>query len=46
MAAAAEDPIPGPEAFEVNSRDARLSQAAYVLAIGAAVGSEPERLAV
>ena len=37
-------PIPGPEAFEERSRDARLSQAAIVLAAGAAVSGETYRL--
>ena len=37
-------PIPGPEAFRERGRDARLSQAAIVLAAGAAVGGEMYRL--
>jgi len=37
-------PIPGPEAFQQQGRDARLSQAAIVLAVGAAVGGEMYRL--
>lgn len=37
-------PIPGPEAFQERSRDARLSQAAIVLAAGAAVGGNWERI--
>ena len=34
-------PVPGPEAFAVQGRDARLSQAAIVLSVGAAAGGEP-----
>jgi hypothetical protein len=37
-------PIAGPEAFEERGRRARLSQAAIVLAAGAAVAGEPDRL--
>jgi hypothetical protein len=37
-------PISGPEAFEATGRNARLSQAAIVLAAGAAVGGEMPRL--
>jgi hypothetical protein len=37
-------PIPGPEAFQHRSRDARLSQAAIVLTAGAAVGGEMYRV--
>jgi hypothetical protein len=37
-------PVPGPEAFEARGRDARLSQAAIVLAAGAAVGGGADRL--
>ena len=37
-------PIPGPDAFAVQSRDARLSQAAIVLSVGAAAGGEPHRV--
>jgi hypothetical protein len=37
-------PIPGPEAFQERGRDARLSQAAIVLAAGAAVAGEMYRL--
>jgi hypothetical protein len=37
-------PIPGPEAFQERGRDARLSQAAIVLAAGAAVSGEMFRL--
>ena len=36
-------PIPGPDAFLGRSRDARLSQAAIVLSVGAAAAGEPER---
>ena len=39
-------PVPGPEAFEERSRDARLSQAAIVMAAGAAVGGEARRVPV
>jgi hypothetical protein len=35
-------PIPGPDAFAARSRDARLSQAAIVLSVGAAAGGEPQ----
>lgn len=38
------DPDPGPEAIRERGRDARLSQAAIVLAAGAAVGGEMYRL--
>jgi hypothetical protein len=38
-------PIPGPpDAFLGRSRDARLSQAAIVLSIGASAAGEPERV--
>src|SRR5688500_1990547 len=37
-------PIPGPDAFLGRSRDARLSQAAIVLSVGAAAAGEPERV--
>jgi len=37
-------PIPGPEAFQERSRDARLSQAAIVLTAGAAVGGHWEQI--
>lgn len=37
-------PIPGPDAFATQSRDARMSQAAIVLSLGAAAGGEPERV--
>lgn len=37
-------PIPGPDAFATQSRDARLSQAAIVLSLGAAAGGAPERV--
>lgn len=37
-------PVPGPDAFAATSRDARLTQAAIVLSIGAAAGGEPERV--
>lgn len=37
-------PVVGPEAFEERGRRARLSQAAIVLAAGAAVAGEPGRL--
>lgn len=37
-------PIPGPAAFAARGRDARLSQAAIVLAVGAAAGGEPHRV--
>jgi hypothetical protein len=37
-------PIPGPDAFRMRSRDARLSQAAIVLCVGAAVGGQWDRL--
>lgn len=37
-------PVTGPEAFEARSRDAVMSQAAIVLAVGAAVGGRAEAL--
>ena len=37
-------PIPGPRAFAEQSRDARLSQAAIVLSVGAAARGEPDRV--
>jgi hypothetical protein len=37
-------PIPGPDAFAARGRDARLSQAAIVLSVGAAAGGVPERV--
>jgi hypothetical protein len=37
-------PIPGPRAFAEQSRDARLSQAAIVLSVGAAARGEPGRV--
>ena len=37
-------PIPGPDAFSASGRDARLSQAAIVLSLGAAAGGQPERV--
>lgn len=37
-------PIPGPGAFSARSRDARLSQAAIVLSVGAAAAGEPDRV--
>jgi hypothetical protein len=37
-------PVPGPDAFASNSRDARLSQAAVVLSIGASAAGEPDRV--
>ena len=37
-------PVGGPDAFAGRGRDARLSQAAIVLAIGAAAGGVPERV--
>jgi pimeloyl-ACP methyl ester carboxylesterase len=37
-------PIPGPDAFAGQSRDARLSQAAIVLSVGAAARGEPNRV--
>jgi hypothetical protein len=37
-------PIPGPDAFVGRSRDARLSQAAIVLSVGAASAGQPERV--
>lgn len=38
------DPIPGPEAFEQRDREAQLSQAAFLLAAGAAVGGEADQV--
>ena len=38
------EPVPGPEAFDRRSADARLSQAALILSVGAAVAGEPERI--
>jgi hypothetical protein len=38
-------PVPGPEAFAEDSRDARLSQAAIVLSAGAAVSGDLQRVA-
>jgi hypothetical protein len=38
------DPIPGPEAFEQRDREAQLSQAAFLLASGAAVGGEADQV--
>ncbi|HKX75123.1 MAG TPA: hypothetical protein VJR05_07020 [Acidimicrobiia bacterium] len=38
------EPVPGPEAFDRHSADARLSQAALILSVGAAVAGEPERI--
>ncbi|MGE0299140.1 MAG: hypothetical protein AB7R99_20925, partial [Pseudonocardia sp.] len=38
------EPIPGPEAFTARGRDARLSQAAIVLSVGAAAAGVPERV--
>jgi hypothetical protein len=38
------DPIPGPEAFEQRDREAQLSQAAFLLAIGAAVSGQADRV--
>jgi hypothetical protein len=37
-------PIPGPDAFAGRSRDARLSQAAIVLSLGAAARGRPDRV--
>jgi len=37
-------PVPASEAFDRQDRDARLSQAAVVLSVGAAVAGEPERV--
>src|SRR5690348_6898074 len=37
-------PIPGPDAFAGQSRDARLSQAAIVLSVGAAARGGPHRV--
>ena len=37
-------PVPAAEAFARQDRDARLSQAAVVLSVGAAVAGEPERV--
>ncbi len=37
-------PIPGPDAFAARSRDAWLSQAAIVLAVGASAAGEPDRV--
>jgi hypothetical protein len=37
-------PVPGPDAFTARGRDARLSQAAIVLSIGAAAAGVPERV--
>lgn len=37
-------PVPGPRAFAERSRDARLSQAAIVLSVGAAARGEPNRV--
>jgi len=37
-------PIPGPDAFAGAGRDARLSQAAIVLSVGAAAGGVPARV--
>ncbi|MDN5858222.1 MAG: hypothetical protein L0H84_06315 [Pseudonocardia sp.] len=37
-------PIPGPDAFAARGRDARLSQAAIVLSVGAAASGEAERV--
>ncbi len=37
-------PIPGPDAFARRSRDARLSQAAIVLSLGAAARGRPDRV--
>lgn len=37
-------PIPAPRAFAEQSRDARLSQAAIVLSVGAAARGEPDRV--
>lgn len=43
MAARAEvEPIPGPEAFEEHGRAAEMSQAAFVLGIGAGVGGQAD----
>lgn len=38
------EPVPGPEAWTSTSRDARLSQAAMVLSVGAAAAGEPYRV--
>ncbi len=38
------EPIPGPDAFAARGRDARLSQAAIVLSVGAAAAGAPERV--
>ena len=37
-------PSPAPEAYARRDRDARLSQAAIVLSVGAAAAGEPERV--
>lgn len=37
-------PIPGPDAFAQHTRDARLSQAAIVLSLGAAARGRPDRV--
>lgn len=38
------EPVPGPDAFAARGRDARLSQAAIVLSVGAAAAGEAERV--
>jgi hypothetical protein len=38
------DPIPGPEAFGLRDREAQLSQAAFLLATGAAVSGEADQV--
>lgn len=37
-------PVPGPDAFAARGRDARLTQAAIVLSVGASAGGVPERI--
>jgi hypothetical protein len=37
-------PVPGPDAFAVRGRDARLTQAAIVLSLGASAGGVPDRV--
>jgi hypothetical protein len=38
------EPVPGPDAFDRRSADARLSQAALILSVGAAVAGETDRI--
>jgi hypothetical protein len=38
------EPVPGPEAFDQRTSDARLSQAAVILSVGAAVAGETDRI--